>query len=214
VITQDNQLLVDSRLLHQRLKVGHRHNDWVRNRIKQCGFEEGKDFYYNFSKNKRAQYQGRSRIEYLLTFDVAKELAMLEFNEIGKAIRRYFIEVEKQYRDWIGFVFPKLRKERTLFNDGFYFDYIELLRSCSCSLVSGSVRRRMKKNPQEFHKNQEGVIIVSEHYGKNIVANAITRRLNMETRQRRLLNSAELEINSEYGKQQIMEAELKRGGNV
>jgi hypothetical protein len=158
------------------------------------------------SKNKHVQYQGRTAVFYDLTFDMAKELAMLENNEIGRMIRRYFIEVEKQYRDWIGFIFPLLKKERTLFSNGLYFDYVELLQSCGCSVLSGSVRRRIRKNPQEFYKNQTGVILVSEHYGRTIIANAITRRLNMNTIQRRLLNENEMLINSEYGKQGIINA--------
>ena len=31
-------------------------------------------------------------IEYVLTIDMAKEIAMLENNEIGKKIRKYFIK--------------------------------------------------------------------------------------------------------------------------
>lgn len=36
--------------------------------------------------------------EYFLTIDMAKELAMVENNQMERNIRRYFIEVEKRYR--------------------------------------------------------------------------------------------------------------------
>ena len=36
------------------------------------------------------------KIEYFITIDIAKEIAMLERNEIGKKVRKYFIECEKQ----------------------------------------------------------------------------------------------------------------------
>ena len=43
----------------------------------------------------------RPQIDYYLTIDMAKELCMVENNENGRKIRRYFIEVEKRYREII-----------------------------------------------------------------------------------------------------------------
>lgn len=43
----------------------------------------------------------RPQIDYYLTIDIAKELCMIENNEIGKKIRKYFIETEKRYREII-----------------------------------------------------------------------------------------------------------------
>ena len=39
--------------------------------------------------------------EFYITIDMAKELCMVENNEKGRKIRRYFIEVEKRYREII-----------------------------------------------------------------------------------------------------------------
>lgn len=44
---------------------------------------------------------GSRLIEYYVTIDMAKELCMVENNETGRNIRRYFIEVEKRYREII-----------------------------------------------------------------------------------------------------------------
>ena len=44
---------------------------------------------------------GRPINEYYITIDMAKELCMVENNEIGKKLRRYFIETEKRYRQII-----------------------------------------------------------------------------------------------------------------
>ena len=54
---------------------------------------EGKDFLINFSKS-----LGRPSKEYIISLDMAKELAMVENNERGRQARQYFIEVEKRYR--------------------------------------------------------------------------------------------------------------------
>ena len=41
---------------------------------------------------------GQIGVDYIVTIDTAKEIAMLERNEKGKAVRRYFIEIEKDYK--------------------------------------------------------------------------------------------------------------------
>lgn len=41
---------------------------------------------------------GTPKKEHIIKLDVAKEMAMLERNEKGKQVRRYFIELEKKYK--------------------------------------------------------------------------------------------------------------------
>jgi len=89
---------IDARQLHEQLQVSIRFNDWIRRRIQEFGFEEGKDFYSKLSKIKSKETRGRKSINYDLSLDMAKELAMLERSETGKRVRRYFIAVEKEAR--------------------------------------------------------------------------------------------------------------------
>lgn len=89
--------VIDSKLLHKKLKVRSYHADWIRRRLDSYGFEEGKD-YYSILSDRSDGKAGKKRRDYLLTIDMAKELCMLENNDIGKATRRYFIESEKQLR--------------------------------------------------------------------------------------------------------------------
>ena len=84
---------VNARELWEKLEITTRFNDWISRRIDEYGFEEGKDFYSKLSKS-----HGRPSQEYIISLDMAKELAMVENNEQGRKIRKYFIEVEKQYR--------------------------------------------------------------------------------------------------------------------
>jgi phage anti-repressor protein len=174
-------LMVSSVLLHKKLKSGYRYAHWIKDRIERYQLTEGRDFCKNICKSTG----GRRVTDYIVTVGVAMHLALVEESEIGFAIREYFIEIEKQHRDWIGFVFPRLEVERNLFGEITGYNYIKLLMSCGCSVLSGSVRRRIRRNPQEFWQTQSGWI-VSEVFGRTIVANAIVRKLNHEATQKRI----------------------------
>lgn len=84
---------VNARELWEKLEVKTQFKDWMPRRIEEFGFEEGKDFSSILSKS-----HGRPSKEYIISLDMAKELAMVENNEQGRRIRRYFIEVEKNAR--------------------------------------------------------------------------------------------------------------------
>lgn len=96
-IANESSLLVNARDLHAFLKVGKRFASWITERINEYGFVDNQDFM-SFSQNGEKPQGGRPTREYHLTLDMAKELAMVERNEKGRIIRRYFIECEKQLR--------------------------------------------------------------------------------------------------------------------
>ncbi|MFQ3503199.1 antA/AntB antirepressor family protein [Escherichia coli] len=96
-ISNEPTLLVNARDLHGFLEVGKDFSNWIRARLNEYGFVENLD-YILFSPN-LAKTPGRRRKEYHLTLDTAKELAMVERNEKGRQIRRYFIECEKKLRN-------------------------------------------------------------------------------------------------------------------
>lgn len=72
--------------------------DWIRDRLSKYKFIENEDFI-GFSLKNEKPYGGRPNKEYYLTIDTAKEVCMIENNDIGRKIRKYFIEVEKRYRN-------------------------------------------------------------------------------------------------------------------
>lgn len=102
--------IVDARELHKELGNKRQFSDWIKQRIEQYGFVEDIDFttFHNFVKREGSNL-GSKTTEYALTLDVAKEIAMVENNEQGKKIRRYFIEVEKKARNM--FDIPKTLPE-------------------------------------------------------------------------------------------------------
>jgi len=88
---------VDARELHEFLEVGKDFSNWIKDRINRYDFVQNQDFIV-FAGNGVKPSGGRSRIEYALTIDMAKELSMVERNEKGKQARQYFIECEKKTR--------------------------------------------------------------------------------------------------------------------
>ena len=72
--------------------------DWIKQRIEQYEFIENIEFIKlrNFTKVGNLK---RPQVDYYIKIDMAKELCMIENNDIGKRIRKYFIEVEERYRN-------------------------------------------------------------------------------------------------------------------
>lgn len=88
---------VDARELHRFLGVGKKFTDWIKDRINEYGFAEDVD-YVLISQNgeiKTGRGGNRRSIDYHLSLGTAKELGMVEKNEQGRLIRRYFIECER-----------------------------------------------------------------------------------------------------------------------
>ncbi|ENC1893206.1 antA/AntB antirepressor family protein [Escherichia coli] len=99
-IANETTLLVNARDLHTFLGVGKRFASWITERIAEYGFVENQD-YILVSLNRETKGRGGDRRskDYHLTLDTAKETAMVERNEKGRQIRRYFIECEKKLRN-------------------------------------------------------------------------------------------------------------------
>lgn len=82
---------VSARELYSFLESKRQFSDWIKDRIEKYGFIENQDFE-TFSQNRES---GGRMIEYILSTDCAKEIAMVEGNEKGRQVRQYFIEYEK-----------------------------------------------------------------------------------------------------------------------
>jgi phage anti-repressor protein len=98
---RDGQHIVNARDLWERLEIGRDFSTWFKDRVSEYGFEHGTDYLIdspNLGNQKGRGGDRRTRI-YRLTLDMAKELCMVERNEIGRKFRKYFIEVEKRFKD-------------------------------------------------------------------------------------------------------------------
>lgn len=98
---ESKERLINARELHEKLESNTKFADWIKRRIKHYEFIENEDFipFLKFEKGDENGFGNKKIIEYYLTIDMAKELCMVENNKTGKNIRRYFIEVEKRYRN-------------------------------------------------------------------------------------------------------------------
>ena len=95
---EKEEKLINARELQQELKSKQDFSTWIKGRIKKYKFIENIDFFkrHNFVEVGNLR---RPQIDYYLTIDTAKEIAMIENNAIGRQIRRYFIEVERRYQN-------------------------------------------------------------------------------------------------------------------
>lgn len=86
---------VNARELHEVLESKYQFADWIKTRLEETDAVENVDF---ICFHKKMEANNATMIEYILSTDIAKEIAMLERNEVGKKVRRYFIEFEKMHK--------------------------------------------------------------------------------------------------------------------
>ena len=91
---ENNEKAVYGRDLHQALEIKTDYPKWFKRQLEH-GFEANNDYTTTKSKIGVRHYEEN----HLLTLDMAKEGAMLAKTEMGKQVRRYFIEVEKRERE-------------------------------------------------------------------------------------------------------------------
>ena len=87
-------------MLYEETRTKTKFTDWINDRIVKYMFERNTD-YISFSLKNEKPSGGRPVKEYYLTIDTSKEICMIENNETGRRIRKYFIEVEKRYKEII-----------------------------------------------------------------------------------------------------------------
>lgn len=92
--TTSGEKVVYGTELRETLGVKSNYREWVKRRLNECEAAENEDFEaVEFSTP-----SGQKRKEHIIKLDTAKEMAMLERNEKGKEVRRYFIRIEKKYK--------------------------------------------------------------------------------------------------------------------
>ncbi len=102
--------------LHEVLGVKSNYRDWAKNRLNDIDAIENEDF----EAAKILAPSGQKLNQHIIKLDTAKEMAMLERNEKGKQVRRYFIQVEKKYK----------QQSNSNLTQADYLRLIEVVSSC------------------------------------------------------------------------------------
>jgi len=106
----EKKRFVNARELHRWLSVGKFFANWIKDRIEKYDFVEDLDYFISIAKFGNGQYgSNKAKVkdpktgrviakDYIISVDMAKELAMIENSEIGKKVRKYFIRVEGDFK--------------------------------------------------------------------------------------------------------------------
>jgi phage anti-repressor protein len=116
--------IVSAKALHKTLGVGRDFSTWFNERMQEYGFVRGTDYFTDDDQNAvwliNEQYspvsgknkkRGRPEKDYYPTLTTAKELAIVERNEQGRAIRRYFIQCEEELHRSVPEIAARLRHQ-------------------------------------------------------------------------------------------------------
>ena len=111
---------VSARELHEGLGNKRQFTDWIKQRITRYSFEENIDYIKVSLVSQNCEIKtGRGgdtkSVDYIITVDMAKELCMVENNELGRKFRKYFIESEKKLKEITKEV--KHYEKKKIFND-------------------------------------------------------------------------------------------------
>lgn len=98
VKNENGELLVSARELHKGLEIKTRYDKWI-NRMLEYGFEEKVDYIVTDIFDHNSNGGRQNKIEHILKIDCAKEIAMIQRNEKGKQVRKYFIDCEKRLKE-------------------------------------------------------------------------------------------------------------------
>lgn len=88
---------VDARELHLKVESKQQFADWIKARVVGSPyFQENQDYVLLHNVMKQTCRGGHNRIDYALTLDTAKKVAMAEQTPVGNKIRDYFLACEKK----------------------------------------------------------------------------------------------------------------------
>lgn len=105
---KDNgEIAISGRELYEALEIKTQYTKWFE-RMTEYGYQENIDYIAISQKRLTAQGNVTTYIDHALTIDTAKEIAMIQRNEIGRSVRQHFIRIEDAWNS------PEMIVERAL----------------------------------------------------------------------------------------------------
>lgn len=105
---KDNgEIAINGRELYEALEIKTQYTKWFE-RMTEYGYQENIDYIAISQKRLTAQGNVTTYIDHALTIDTAKEIAMIQRNEIGRSVRQHFIRIEDAWNS------PEMIVERAL----------------------------------------------------------------------------------------------------
>lgn len=166
IVIHNDTEMVDARKLWQQLNSGRQFANWIRERIETYQFVENEDYivFHKFVKNPKNKGNvvfnkfvknpkgGRPRKEYYISFNMAKELSMLQANDKGKEARNYYIRLEKAFKSFLQKLQTPINGVYPIFSNGkFGYPRKEVLMSVGRSFKNGYRLRRQYGNDNCFN---------------------------------------------------------------
>ena len=93
--TSTGEKVVYGSELHEVLGSPSVYREWIKRRLSDIDATENEEY----QGVEISTPSGQTKKDHIIKLDTAKEMAMLERNEKGKQVRRYFIQVEKKYKE-------------------------------------------------------------------------------------------------------------------
>ena len=101
VVNSKGDQLVDARHLHTELNVGREFSKWIKKNLVDSPFFAENEDYVVIANNGDNLSGGRKFMDYALTLDTAKKLAMSTDTDKGDEVKNYFLECERKAKEVI-----------------------------------------------------------------------------------------------------------------
>lgn len=161
---------VNARDLWKSLESKQQFADWIKARISKLRLIENTDFITLRNQGNKGFGGDVKSVEYIVSIDIAKHLAMIEMTDKGRQVREYFIECEK-----------KLRKH-------------QLPQTYAEALMELALAEKEKERLALENQTKQKTIDLLTHTNKTYTITEIAKELNMSSAIRLNRKLAELKV--------------------